>query len=126
MAHPASSPHDAVSQLNQRHRSQLLAIARSFGGIPNATDATAVNIDDDGIELDICTTNGRSCRHIPFTGRPDTRSRRLAFRQLARQAARQNNAEDIDVDNTASNGAPGSYSPDQRSPSRGATHGQQH
>jgi Domain of unknown function (DUF2470) len=85
--------HDPLTQLNDRHRDLLVAVARAFGGHTDATDALATLIDDDGIELAIATPNGQVIRRVEFSAAgpartpADTRSRRLAFRQLARRAS---------------------------------------
>jgi hypothetical protein len=76
--------HDGVQRLNQHHADDVLAVARAFGGHPNAAAAQVVAIDSSGLDLLVKTPDGQSTTHVAFVD-PAT-SPRLAFRELARRA----------------------------------------
>jgi hypothetical protein len=80
--------HDPVQQLNDHHRDQLLAVARAFGDHPDAVDAAATRVDDQGIELLITLPAGQVRRFVAFAagGQPSTNGRRRAFHALAQRA----------------------------------------
>ena len=79
--------HDPVQRLNDHHADDLLAVARAFGGHPDATSARAEHIDLDGVDLAIDTPDGPATVRLAFTQPAATPARRrLAFRDLARRA----------------------------------------
>lgn len=75
--------HDPRERLNEHHADELLAIARAFGGHPDATSARAERVDRDGIDLTIQTPSGRATARVPFA---EPSGIRMAFRTLARAA----------------------------------------
>jgi heme oxygenase (biliverdin-IX-beta and delta-forming) len=77
-------PHDAVQRLNQHHADDVLAVARVFGGHPEAAAAQVIAIDPSGLDLLIETPDGEAKTHVAFVA--PAASLRLAFRELARQA----------------------------------------
>jgi len=83
------SDHDPVERLNDHHADDLLAMARAFGGHPDAISAQVERVDRDGIDLSIETPLGRATARVTFA-EPLTdagpSSIRLAFRTVARQA----------------------------------------
>lgn len=96
--HPASNGassarrrgrHDPLQRLNDHHRDDLLLVARTAGGQPEATAARAERITVDGIDLTVDTPNGEVAVRVafakPVTGETPA-STRTAFRTLARQA----------------------------------------
>lgn len=97
MDHPiAQSPgagrggHDPVQRLNDHHAQQILDVARAFGGEPHAKAARATSIDDDGVDLVIEAADSRqTTARIEFTVGASGARWRLAFRDLAQQAAGQ-------------------------------------
>lgn len=80
--------HDPVQRLNDHHADDLLAVARAFGGQPDATSARAEHIDSDGIDLVIETPAGPVTARLAFTQAADAKpaGRRVAFRDLAGRA----------------------------------------
>lgn len=80
-------PHDPVQRVNDKHAQELLAVARSLGGHPEATSARAERIDGDGIDLLLATPGGPIEARIGFAERvSDPRRMRAAFRELTRRA----------------------------------------
>lgn len=59
----------AVDHLNDDHADALLAMARTFCGQRDATAATAVRIDRDGIEVHIHTPRGQARGRVGFPER---------------------------------------------------------
>lgn len=87
MARPA---HDPVQRLNRHHADDVLAVARTFGGHPDASAARVVAITSAGLALVVDAPAGTAEAHIAFgMAMPDLGSAlspRLAFRELARRA----------------------------------------
>jgi heme oxygenase (biliverdin-IX-beta and delta-forming) len=87
-----SAPHDAVQRLNEHHFHDVLAVARAFGGQPQATAARVISVDASGLDLLVETPAGELETRIGFADAlPDVdvpASPRLAFRALARRARR--------------------------------------
>jgi hypothetical protein len=79
-------PHDAVERLNQHHADDLLAVARAFGGHPEAVAAQVIAIDPSGLDLLVDTPDGEAEVHVAFVA--PAASPRLAFRALTREARR--------------------------------------
>lgn len=83
-----SHDHDPVEQMNRHRRDELVAIARTLGGTPDATDATAERVDATGVEITITsprdTTLGRIEFLEPVSDFPN--GIRIAFVRLARHA----------------------------------------
>jgi Domain of unknown function (DUF2470) len=76
------------SRLNDHHADQLLDVARTFGGEPDAVSARAMSLDDDGVDLVIETADSRQPTvRIQFAAAVSGARRRLVFRELAQQAA---------------------------------------
>lgn len=89
--------HDPRERLNARHGDELVAVARAFGGHPDATSARAERVDRDGIDLTIQTPHGPATARVSFA-EPDAAEPagiRMAFRTLARRAR---TALAVDVD----------------------------
>lgn len=84
--------HDPVTRLNDHHADQVLAVARTFGGHPDAIAARVVAIDDDGVCIEVDDPSGAVELDVRFRDAvPElalSTSMRLAFRELARQANR--------------------------------------
>lgn len=79
-----SQPHDPVQRLNDHHGDDLLAVARTLGGHPDATSARAEHIGPAGVDLVIDSPLGWSRTHVNFVEPADgNRELRLAFRALA-------------------------------------------
>jgi len=53
-----SAPHDAVQRLNDHHPHDVLAVARAFGGQPQATAARVTSVDASGLDLRVETPAG--------------------------------------------------------------------
>jgi hypothetical protein len=83
MTRPA---HDAVQRLNQHHTDDVLAVARTFGGHPEAAVAQVIGIDPTGLDIQVETPDGQSTTHVALVD--PAASPRIAFRELARQARR--------------------------------------
>lgn len=87
-----SREHDPVDRLNTHHADDLLAVARAFGGRPEAIAARALTVDQTGIRLAVDTPSGPGEATIVFAeAMPDfggTSSMRMTFRELARRARR--------------------------------------
>ena len=80
--------HDPVQRLNDQHADELVDVARAFGGEPKARSARATSIDDAGIDLVVETGDGRrTTTRVAFATPASGARRRLAFRDLAQQAA---------------------------------------
>ena len=81
-------PHDPVQRLNEHHAEDLLAVARAFGGHPDATAALATNVGSAGLDLDVATPAGAAMVHVDFrtTVGELTGAMSRAFRDLARHA----------------------------------------
>jgi hypothetical protein len=81
--------HDPRQRLNDHHTDHLLAVARAFGGHPDATSARVERVDRDGLDLTIQTPSGAATARVSFE-QPATDDGpagiRRAFRTLARQA----------------------------------------
>ncbi len=79
--------HDAVERLNDKHSAELLAVARSLGGHPEATSARADRVDPLGIDLLLVTPTGRITARVLFTEPvTDPRWMRAAFVDLVGRA----------------------------------------
>lgn len=83
--------HDPVGRLNTHHQTQLLAVARVFGGHPEAEKAEATSIDPAGVNVVLMLPGGivEEVRVDFGQGVPDLgpgTSMRVAFRELARRA----------------------------------------
>jgi hypothetical protein len=80
--------HDPVERLNDHHADDLLAVARVIGGHPDATEARAERIDDDGVDIAVETPTGSTTARVRFAdaGTEQRLSPRRAFLALARQA----------------------------------------
>jgi heme oxygenase (biliverdin-IX-beta and delta-forming) len=78
--------HDGVQRLNQHHADDVLAVARAFGGHPEAAAAQVIGIDPSGLDVLVETPGGTVTTHIAFVN--PAASPRLAFRELTRQARR--------------------------------------
>ncbi|MEO7555847.1 MAG: DUF2470 domain-containing protein [Acidimicrobiales bacterium] len=81
--------HDPRTRLNDHHPDELLAVARTFGGHPDAVAARAERVDGGGIDLAIDTPTGPVSARVAFVtvateAKPP--SIRMAFRALAQQA----------------------------------------
>ena len=81
--------HDPVEHVNDNHADDLLAVARAFGGHPDATAARAERIDRDRIDLAVDTPHGPAQTRVAFAdpvadGDPD--GLRAAFDDVARRA----------------------------------------
>ena len=87
MARPA---HDPVQRLNRHHADDVLAVAQTFAGHPDANAARVVAITPAGLALVVDRPAGPEEAHIDFAvAMPDLGSApspRLAFRELARRA----------------------------------------
>jgi hypothetical protein len=79
--------HDPVERLNRHHADDVLAVARTFGGRPDATAARVVALDATGLELAIEAPSGTTTVRVAFdpTAAGGT-SPRLRFRALAGRA----------------------------------------
>jgi hypothetical protein len=88
----ARPPHDAAQRLNDHHPDEVLAIARAFGGQPQATAAQVTSVDAAGLDLLVETPAGWFETSIAFADAladgDVPASPRLAFRALARRARR--------------------------------------
>ena len=88
----AQSPHDAAQRLNDHHPDDVLAVARAFGGQPQATAAQVTSVDAAGLDLLVETPAGGVATRIAFADALPVgdvpASPRLAFRALARRARR--------------------------------------
>lgn len=79
--------HDPVQRVNDKHREELLVVARTLGGHPEATAARAERIDNRGIDLVLVTPGGPIEIRINFTEPvTDPKWMRAAFRDLTRRA----------------------------------------
>lgn len=79
--------HDPVQRVNDKHAEELLGVARSLGGHPEATSARAERIDRFGIDLVLTTPSGPVETRIEFTEPvSDPKWMRAAFRDLTRRA----------------------------------------
>ena len=79
--------HNPVQRLNEHHANELLDIARTFAGQPQAVAARATGLDDDGVDLAVETPTGVTTARVEFQTRTSGARRRLAFRDLAARAA---------------------------------------
>lgn len=79
--------HDPVQRVNDKHADELLGLARSLGGHPEATSARAERIDRYGIDLVLSTPGGPVEARVAFTEPvSDPKWMRAAFRDLTRRA----------------------------------------
>lgn len=79
--------HDPVQRVNDKHAEELLAMARSLGGHPEATSARAERVDRFGIDLMVSTPGGPVETRIDFAEPvSDPKWMRAAFRDLTRRA----------------------------------------
>jgi len=79
--------HDPVQRVNDKHADELLTVARSLGGHPEATSARAQRIDGSGIDLVLATPSGPLEARISFAEPvSDPKRMRAAFRDLTRRA----------------------------------------
>jgi len=79
--------HDPVQRVNEKHAEELLAVALSLGGHPEATSARAERIDSTGIDLVLETPSGSVGTRISFLEPvSDPRRMRRAFRDLTKRA----------------------------------------
>lgn len=80
-------PHDPVQRVNDMHADELLDVARSLGGHPEATSARAERIDRDGMDLVLATPGGPVEARVGFSEPvSDPKRMRAAFRDLTRRA----------------------------------------
>jgi len=78
---------DPVEHLNDDHADDLLAVARAFGGRPDATSARAERIDGNGIDVVLATPGGPARARIGFIEPvTDPDGLRAAFAALAHGA----------------------------------------
>jgi heme oxygenase (biliverdin-IX-beta and delta-forming) len=86
----ARPPHNPAQRLNDHHSDEVLAVARAFGGQPQATAARVTSVDAAGLDLLVETPAGKVETHIAFTEALHDvdvpASPRLAFRALAHRA----------------------------------------
>ena len=86
----AGAPHDAVQRLNHHHQDDVLAVARAFGGQPQARAAQVTAVDASGLDLLVEIPAGEVQTRVTFVDvLPEEdlpASPRLAFRALARRA----------------------------------------
>lgn len=78
-----------VRHVNEGHADDLLAVARAFGGHPDATSARADRIDRDGIDLVLDTPRGTARSRVNFAqpvADGDPNGAPAAFRELAGRA----------------------------------------
>jgi len=76
--------HDPVERLNEHHADDLLAVARTLGGDPDATSARAEHIGPTGVDLVVDGPHGRWRTHVDFVEpAAGNRELRLAVRALA-------------------------------------------
>lgn len=81
--------HDPVDIVNDHHADDLLAVARAFGGRPDATAARAERIDREGMDLVVDTPRGPVGTHVAFAepvADGDPAGLRIAFANLVRRA----------------------------------------
>jgi len=79
--------HDPVQRVNAKHAEDLVIMARSLGGHPEATAARAERIDRFGIDLVLATPGGTVEARIDFI-KPvsDPKWMRAAFKDLTKRA----------------------------------------
>ncbi len=83
---PASAR--AVAHLNADHADALVAMAREFGGYPDAETAVCAGIDRYGLDLRVHTPRGVAYTRVGFPARLDSADQlRSATADLARAAA---------------------------------------
>jgi len=81
--------HDPVPRLNDYHVDDLVLVARTLGGHPDATAARAEGVDRRGIDLTVDTPRGTATVRVAFREPVTDKTPsavRGAFRALARQA----------------------------------------
>ena len=79
--------HDPVQRVNEKHAAELLDVARTLGGRPDATSARAEQVDRFGIDLVLMTPAGPAEARVDFAEPvSDTKWMRAAFRDLTRRA----------------------------------------
>lgn len=80
--------HDPVARVNEEHAEDLLAVARVFGGQPDATSARTERVGRDGIDLVVTTCRGTAAVHVAFDEKATSSAGglRKAFLDLSRQA----------------------------------------
>jgi hypothetical protein len=83
-----------VQRLNDLHADDLLAIARTFGGHPDATSARAERVDDDGMDLALDEPGGPATARVAFVRAVGQRGPRRAFLDLSRRAQAALGADD--------------------------------
>jgi heme oxygenase (biliverdin-IX-beta and delta-forming) len=62
----AQPPHDAAQRLNDHHPDDVLAVARAFGGQPQATAAQVTSVDAAGLDLLVETPTGGVETRVAF------------------------------------------------------------
>ena len=80
------SAHDPLVHINTDHGDDLLAIARAFGGCPDATAAQAEQVDETGVTLVAERPGGPTTVHVGFTRPVGSSGPRRAFLDLSGQA----------------------------------------
>lgn len=87
--HP-QQPADPVERLNDHHADDLLIIARTLGGHPDALSARAQRVDHSGIDLIVDSPRGQAATRVafsePLAATDDMGKVRVAFVRLARRA----------------------------------------
>lgn len=81
--------HDPVRHVNDNHADDLLVLAQTFGGHPEATSARAEHIDGEGIDVVVATPGGAVAARVTFTepvDDGDPAGVRAAFADLTRLA----------------------------------------
>jgi hypothetical protein len=81
--------HDPLERLNEHHGDDLLAIARTFGGYPDAVSAQAEGMGVEGVDITVETAQGQARAHVAFSDavrESGPGGVRVAFTRLARQA----------------------------------------
>ncbi|MDJ0394085.1 DUF2470 domain-containing protein [Rhodococcus sp. G-MC3] len=85
------SPHasDAVTHLNKDHSASILAMARTLGGYPDATEASCTSADRYGLDLSVATPRGNATTRVGYANPIDDAAQlRAATVELARLARR--------------------------------------
>ncbi|MGZ8179078.1 HugZ family pyridoxamine 5'-phosphate oxidase [Williamsia sp. SKLECPSW1] len=86
---PRSAP--AVEHLNDDHAESLVAMARAFGGFPDATSATCTAADRYGLDLKVTTPRGIAYTRVgyaaPIDGIDDLRAATVDLARRARDTS---------------------------------------